>query len=49
MADGKLASFRISGAFMKFSWDFRGSESLRSKHLLTLGQFPGTFVDPLQL
>ena len=37
---------------MEFSWDFRGSESLRSKHLLTLGQFSwvcrGVFVDPLK-
>ena len=34
----------ISGAFVEFSWDFRGSESLRSKQLLTLGRFSGVFV-----
>ena len=37
---------------MEFSWDFRGSESLLSKHLLTLGRFSwvfrGIFVDPLK-
>ena len=37
---------------MEFSWGFRGSESLRSKHFLTLGRFSwvfrGIFVDPLK-
>ena len=37
---------------MEFSWDFRGSESLRPKHFLTLGPFSwvfrGIFVDPLK-
>ena len=35
---------------MEFSWDFRGSESLRPKHFLTLGPFSwvfrGIFVEP---
>ena len=38
---------------MEFSWDFRGSESLRPKHFLTLGPFSwvfhGIFVDPLKM
>ena len=37
---------------MEFSWDFRGAESLHSKHLLTLGRFSwvfrGIFVNPLK-
>ena len=32
------------GDFVVFPWAFRGSESLRSKHLLTLGWFLWSFV-----
>ena len=45
-------SWKFRGDFVEFSWDFRGSESLRPKHFLTLGPFSwvfrGIFVDPLK-
>ena len=41
-------SWSFCGNFTEFAWDFRGSESLRSKHLLTLVGFRRIFVDPLK-
>ena len=53
----RATNLGISGVFVKFSWgfveflwDFCGSQSLQSKHLLTLGLLVmcGVFVHPLK-